>query len=541
MAATEQPTKVAEPTEDPYMKFAKGRVPVSENAGAAKNWCPDGIPKPDRSHGTLWWTSFFGIGSALGLTDFYLRSPLTGIIKIVLFVLLSAGTSGIGAIPLLLWGVYEFLHIWFEKARVVNYGMSTPFNIVQGVGQGMITDQPTNYTQNANYTIWQVMSLFGFVGADAFYAGKPALGLRKFFDGMFFLLYIGMIVHLATQSITGNLGWIIVFGILAIVLSVFVVPIYYTSFTNAISSPTDLFNQPSGGSTDGSIVSVYNFMNAWTSVIGTRTATRVRDGFGIVPQGGDYYREIFEIRHRSNVPPPTEKRSSSLPSLDDIIKQYPMPVQTLLKKAASLGQMTSILPLILGPMISGLLVASVSWIPLPLPFGLSIGNILELTYGLQDVLEGKGSIEKLLEEYIPGFGAASGIVGAGGLVGSALSSAANPIGKLSAAKGVAGGLVGSALSSAANPIGKLSAAKGVAGGLVGSALSSAANPIDAASEIVGAISKNSSAVPNQTGGARSHRVEEPSLGTEAIALGATVAVLVAGGAIKLAVDSLVPQ
>jgi hypothetical protein len=537
MAATEQPTKVTELTEDPYMKFAKGRVPVSENAGSAKNWCPDGIPKPDRKHGTLWWASFFGIGSALGLTDFYLRSPLTGIIKIVLFVLLSAGTSGIGAIPLLLWGVYEFLHIWFEKARVVNYGMSTPFNIVQGVGQGMITDLPTNYTQNANYTIWQVMSLFGFVGADAFYAGKPALGLRKFFDGMFFLLYIGMIVHLATQSVTGNLGWIIVFGILAIVLGVFVVPIYYTSFTNAISSPTDLFNQPSGGSTNGSIVSVYNFMNAWTSVIGTRTAKHVQDGFGIVPQGGDYYRDIFEVRHRSNVRPPTEKRSSSLSSLDDIIKPYPMPVQTLLKKAASLGQMTSILPLILGPMVSGLLVASVSWIPLPLPFGLSIGNILELTYGLHDVLEGKGSIEKLLEEYIPGFGALSAAKNAAdGLVGSALSSAGNPISALSAAKNAADGLVGSALSSAGNPIG---AAASDIMGAIGKKSKDGLGA--AASTIVDAIGTNPNAVPNQTGGARSRRVEEPSLSTEAIALGATVAVLVAGGAIKLAVDSLIPQ
>jgi hypothetical protein len=188
-------------------------------------------------------------------------------------------------------------------------------------------------------------------------------------------------------------------------------------------------------------------------------------------------------------------------------------------------------------MVSGLLVASVSWIPLPLPFGLSIGNILELTYGLHDVLEGKGSIEKLLEEYIPGFGALSAAKNAAdGLVGSALSSAGNPISALSAAKNAADGLVGSALSSAGNPIG---AAASDIMGAIGKKSKDGLGA--AASTIVDAIGTNPNAVPNQTGGARSRRVEEPSLSTEAIALGATVAVLVAGGAIKLAVDSLIPQ
>ena len=112
--------------------------------------------------------------------------------------------------------------------------------------------------------------------------------------------------------------------------------------------------------------------------------------------------------------------------------------------------------------------------------------------------------------------------GLGDAATQALSAAAtNP---LAAATGALGSHVPGRLGEAAAALG------GGTGGLSSALEGAVANPLDVARR---------AALPNQGGGARTE--PESTISTEAIALGATVAALIAGGAIKLAVDSLVSQ
>ena len=147
----------AEPN-DPFMSIAHGRYPLSENLGAATKWLgEDGIPRPDRR---LWLLKTLAvIGGPLGLDHFYLRSPLTGIAKMLTF-------GGIG-----LWWIWDVCQVFGEEQRVLNYGMTTPFDYYTGIGQGMITEE-SQYGPGWRYPAWLVGVLFGFAGLDSLAAPK---------------------------------------------------------------------------------------------------------------------------------------------------------------------------------------------------------------------------------------------------------------------------------------------------------------------------------------------------------------------------------
>jgi hypothetical protein len=473
------------------MKAAKGHVPLSTNAGSANTWFPDGPPRPDRKYNTLLWNSFGGFGSAIGLTDFYLRSPLTGLLKVALAIIAISTapfTKYTSFIPLFVLGFWEFLHIWTEKDRVVNYGLSAPFDLWHGIGQGMITNKDTNYVQKSNYTVWQVASILGFTGADAFLTGKPILGLRKLFDTVFFLGYITLVIYFSLNSVRDNLGLIILFSLLAVGLGVFVVPIYYMTLTTALSSPNNLFKK-SSGSTDGSILGIYNFSKLWTSWIGSRTTDHVDADFGIQPPGGDYYRDMFQINYQGpnekKTPQPKSAPSSEM-TIDTLAQEHPMlgrvPLRGVVETGLSISKMTPVLALLLGPLTPGIITTLLSFIPMfIMPTGIiSFKHMIELAYGIQDVADRKEGVDilKVLRN-VPGL---STVLDAAGAAESIASAGAAAAGNLASAGAAAG----------------------------------------------------------MRGGAR-RTAQEPSLSTEAVALGATVAALIAGGAIKLAVDSLVTK
>jgi TM2 domain-containing membrane protein YozV len=173
---------------DLFMDVAKGRFPLADTISSARFWTPntdDGDPpvdasgntipivgnyvtRPDRNFDTLQWRSWFGF---LGLDHFYLRSPGTGIAK-----LLTLGGFGF-------WWVWDVIQLMTEKERVLLYGLSTPFDMQTGIGQGMIYEgsaQKWKYMQDTDFGTWSFASLFGFMGADMFVLGRFWLGFRKF-------------------------------------------------------------------------------------------------------------------------------------------------------------------------------------------------------------------------------------------------------------------------------------------------------------------------------------------------------------------------
>jgi hypothetical protein len=146
-----------------------GRVPIQTDYGSANSLrdnFPDfkDVPRPDITVNILFWISLFG--GMFGLDHFYARSPWTGLAK-----LLTGGGLG-------LWWFWDWLQIWTEKEHIVNYGLSTPFDYVQGIAQGMITDKKTLYSQE----IWSMSMLlgkaFGFMGFSYMMLGKVTAGMR---------------------------------------------------------------------------------------------------------------------------------------------------------------------------------------------------------------------------------------------------------------------------------------------------------------------------------------------------------------------------
>lgn len=168
---------------DPFLKIVEGRYKLATGSiSSASFWVPrfeDGVdngvphvgeyvPRPDRNIDTLKWYSWFGF---LGLDHFYLRSPATGIAKLL--------TMG----GFLFWWLWDLIQVHTERERVLNYGLSAPFDAVTGIGQGMMYEVPHtgrwNYSQMTDFSTWTFATLFGFLGLDMFLLGRFWLGFRK--------------------------------------------------------------------------------------------------------------------------------------------------------------------------------------------------------------------------------------------------------------------------------------------------------------------------------------------------------------------------
>ncbi len=216
---------MAEPASDPFMKIAEGRFPLSENAGAARYWSTeDGVPRPDREYNWLLIMSIvFGL---IGADHFYLRSPKTGLLKLLTF-------GGFG-----LWWIWDMAQLLTERQRVLSYGLTVPGDVVTGIGQGMITDKTTHYKSNSSYSMWTFSTLLGFLGLDSIYLKNMGQGFRKFVEGLLLILSIVGVGKIRTDgfhfsSIFAILG-LVFFGI----VSGFQ---WFITITQAFSAPENLF------------------------------------------------------------------------------------------------------------------------------------------------------------------------------------------------------------------------------------------------------------------------------------------------------------
>jgi hypothetical protein len=203
---------------DRFREAAGGRFPTASGISSARFWTPhdltgistqnpqgfttkavgESVPRPDRSLSTLRWLSIFPLTGLLGIDHFYLRSPSTGIAK-----LLTLG--GVG-----LWYLWDMLQVGLEGDRVLDFGMSLPFDLKTGVGQGMVTDQPTKYTQETNFAGWALATVFGFLGIDLMMMGQFWKGMLKLLYFIFFIATLvpfvldvtGQGVFAAVQNVT---------------------------------------------------------------------------------------------------------------------------------------------------------------------------------------------------------------------------------------------------------------------------------------------------------------------------------------------------
>jgi len=254
---------------DPFIKAVKGRVPLAKSVSAARTWSTTGdsttgayVPRPDRSLGALQW--FSTLGGVLGLDHFYLRSPTTGFFKFLIGILAITyfaapsifGFNPIVAVILLLWVIWDVLQVWCEPSRIVNYGITLPFDLGTGIGQGMVTDQPTSYKQNSSFIVWGLTLIVGFLGIDSWMVGKPGVMLRKWFDTL--LLYF------TGKAVIDGLYWwlLMVIPLVFFLLVPWLINMYWFVF-----NPAEMFEK--GIQLPTNLRSFFNYFTAWFSS-GTR-------------------------------------------------------------------------------------------------------------------------------------------------------------------------------------------------------------------------------------------------------------------------------
>jgi hypothetical protein len=188
--------------QDPYV----GYYPLQKGRGSAYEMVEDGnipepavgpsVPRPDINITTVKWISTF-LGF-LGIDHFYARSPTTGIAK-----LLTGGGMGF-------WWLWDILQLWTEQDRVLNYGMTAPFDLLTGIGQGMFTDQPSTYKQDVPSFVVSLAKIFGFMGFYHMVAGETAPGIRMLIIGIVGIVIGYALINMILSIVYNRNYWLII-------------------------------------------------------------------------------------------------------------------------------------------------------------------------------------------------------------------------------------------------------------------------------------------------------------------------------------------
>jgi TM2 domain-containing membrane protein YozV len=291
------------------MQTAKGRYPLAQGAGGAFDWAPKDttlpnpqnpnepyespgayVPRPDRTYSALLWSSI--LGGVFGLDHFYLRSPKTGVLKF-----LTLGGC-------MLWWIWDILQLVFEKKRVVTYGMTTPFDISQGIGQGMITDAPTQYSQRSSYLGFLVGILFGFLGLDMLSLGHVGQFVRK-------LMLSLLSAHMVYSNLIKGEGKLmnIIFGIFGVVLGSGVFISYFANLNRVFNESDKLFAPDATGGLP--LPKTAQDMLNWFRPQIPENATNVRKHWMFYPISSNELRKDFWIAHPNDVQPESDVQDNN--------------------------------------------------------------------------------------------------------------------------------------------------------------------------------------------------------------------------------------
>ena len=180
-----------------FFKEMEGKARRSDHISSAATWTPKqgefpGVTRPDINRADLWWWSMFG--GLLGLDHLYMRSPWTGIAKMFTF-------GGFG-----LWWLWDWMQIWLEPKRVATYGLTAPFDLITGIGQGMIYEgDNTSYSTKTSYGFWVIAKIvFGLIGVSDIWFDN-----NGFWRGAFKILIFVLVFLSLTYVIQGYWLWII--------------------------------------------------------------------------------------------------------------------------------------------------------------------------------------------------------------------------------------------------------------------------------------------------------------------------------------------
>lgn len=120
------------------------------------------------------------VGGFFGLDHFWLRSPTTGILKLIINVF------GLG-----IWYLYDILQIFSEKDSVMKYGLTAPVVGPLGIGAGMFTDNQPGVPVGKSPFRWLAYTALAFLpfGFELLVAGDWNGAFAKFMSSILFFLW----------------------------------------------------------------------------------------------------------------------------------------------------------------------------------------------------------------------------------------------------------------------------------------------------------------------------------------------------------------
>jgi TM2 domain-containing membrane protein YozV len=459
-------------SKDPFLEIAEGRVPLPAVLGAAPSVVGEGEPmRPDRSYTTLKWLST--LGGIFGLDHFYLRNPYSGLLK------------GLTFGGFLVWWLWDAAQLWTEKDRVMLYGLSAPFDLKMGFGQGTIADGTTHYEQRSDSAWWMLAALFSFIGADSMLLGNWGQMLRKLTEIILLVMFVLPLLFAWQES--GIEGLLTISNIVKGLLAALIGFIVLIEWKNVV---TPTFGDPMGMFKGGIHVSakqdqVLNFQRSWVEnihMLDPSIQKQVMKDTGYTTISGEEMRKAFEVRYTT----PDDKKA-------EILKEDKEAAARAAAAAASPIRwhwMLSYLVYLFGPLlilfqiIKKGIIDGINFILELTPWGMAKKELTTVA-----AIAGGENPMKALTKSIPGLEMVSGSL-------KDVAAGKNPMESIASAAGISG------LAKQAEAIGR--------SGLSG-------------------LEKQ---VSIQSGGAY------PT--TQGMILGASVFALAGGAAIKLAVDYLLP-
>jgi len=138
---------------------------------------------PDRDYGTARALSIFG--GLLALDHFYLRSPTTAFMKIIVNML----TFGLWWF----WDVDQFVN---QKERVLHYGLNYVFDLDRGIARGTILEGKPKFVSKKDFSSFILLGIFfGILGLDRMYLGDKFVlqGVIKFLSCFLLVGFIWVI------------------------------------------------------------------------------------------------------------------------------------------------------------------------------------------------------------------------------------------------------------------------------------------------------------------------------------------------------------
>jgi hypothetical protein len=170
------------------------------------------------------------------------------------------GSAILGCLVFSFWWIWDVVQLMSEGDRVVAYGLVSPFDLVKGIAQGMVTDKTTNYTQAKSSLQMMLAQAFGFMGFLDLALGNMTKGLRALIIQLMTLPALGFVIYSAIKGTFQFSAGFIMLILYLVIMSCFSLPLFTIWFSNLCGVYE--------GKTLDAASNILNYYKRWVTVLG---------------------------------------------------------------------------------------------------------------------------------------------------------------------------------------------------------------------------------------------------------------------------------